>query len=100
MAKGKGLCWEVMEGFEGSSGSGGERAETWGGWLVKRGGKTGWSNGNFKRGVLFVAGEGGECSGRRGIMLELGWNGGEWWGNVLAGNSVLSEQWVWLNAGE
>nr|GEU31503.1 retrovirus-related Pol polyprotein from transposon TNT 1-94 [Tanacetum cinerariifolium] len=49
--------------------------------------------------VLFVAGEGGECSGRRGIMVELGWNGGEWWGNVLAGNSVLSEQWVCLNVG-
>nr|GFA99489.1 hypothetical protein [Tanacetum cinerariifolium] len=27
--------------------------------------------------VLFVAGEGGEGSGRREIMVELGWNGGE-----------------------
>nr|GEZ12099.1 hypothetical protein [Tanacetum cinerariifolium] len=30
--------------------------------------------------VLFVAGEGGEGSGRRGIMVELGWNGGSWGG--------------------
>nr|GFA06394.1 hypothetical protein [Tanacetum cinerariifolium] len=30
-AKGQGLCWEVMEGFGGSSGSGVEREGTWGG---------------------------------------------------------------------
>nr|GFC16505.1 hypothetical protein [Tanacetum cinerariifolium] len=29
--------------------------------------------------VLFVAGEGGEGSGRRGEMVVLGWNGGSWW---------------------
>nr|GEZ12135.1 retrovirus-related Pol polyprotein from transposon TNT 1-94 [Tanacetum cinerariifolium] len=33
----------------------------------------------YKETVLFVAGEGGEGSGRRWIMVELGWNGGSWW---------------------
>nr|GFB69766.1 hypothetical protein [Tanacetum cinerariifolium] len=28
---------------------------------------------------LFVAGEGGEGSGRRGEVVELGWNGWSWW---------------------
>nr|GEZ49289.1 hypothetical protein [Tanacetum cinerariifolium] len=40
-AKGQGLCWEVMEGFGGSSGSGGERAGTWGGGSYKMAGKVG-----------------------------------------------------------
>nr|GEZ98778.1 hypothetical protein [Tanacetum cinerariifolium] len=29
--------------------------------------------------VKFCAGEGGEGSGRRGEVVELGWNGGSWW---------------------
>nr|GEW98261.1 reverse transcriptase domain-containing protein [Tanacetum cinerariifolium] len=40
---------------------------------------------NMLQRVLFVAGEGGEYSGRRGIMVELGWNGGERWENVWRG---------------
>nr|GEU92428.1 hypothetical protein [Tanacetum cinerariifolium] len=49
--------------------------------------------------VLFVAREGGECSGRRGIMVELGWNGGEWWENVWREKLVVVLQCVCLNVG-
>nr|GFA38677.1 hypothetical protein [Tanacetum cinerariifolium] len=40
-------------------------------------------------GVKFCAGEGGEGSGRRGEVVELGWNGGSWWEKCWRENRVL-----------
>nr|GEV06403.1 hypothetical protein [Tanacetum cinerariifolium] len=48
--------------------------------------------GASKRGVKFCAGEGGEGSGRRGEVVELGWNGGSWWEKCWRENRVKENQ--------